>query len=93
MFGLGTPICPALEVPLGAVNAAPVVDYFGSADPNPSPLQSVQEQHHDAFEARMIDVEGPHGLGDTSIPNLVNDLMHDAHAEASLGQRHDTQHV
>ena len=39
----------------------------------------------------MLDFKGPQGLGDTSTPNLVDDPMHDAHAEVGLEQRPDNQ--
>lgn len=41
----------------------------------------------------MVDVESPQRPGDTSIPNLVNDPMHDEHAEIGLGHGPNTHHV
>lgn len=34
----------------------------------------------------MLDVEDPQGRGDTSIPNPINEPVHDAHADVRLGQ-------
>ena len=38
-----------------------------------------------------MEVEGTQGPGDTSIPNLIDEPMHDPHAEVGLGQRPDIQ--
>ena len=42
-----------------------------------------------AVDEIMVDVEGPQGPGDTSIPSPVDEPMHDAHGEVGLGQRPD----
>ena len=37
----------------------------------------------------MLDVEGSQRPGNTSIPNPIDEPMHDAHAEVGLGERPD----
>lgn len=57
MFGLGAPISPIPDVPLGVVDTHHVAQQIGSLDPNPPPPLGGQEQHQDAHEAQMLDVE------------------------------------
>lgn len=70
MFGL-----PAPAVPQGNfLNAGE----FGSGDSNPIVVEC-------QTDTNMLYVEGPQWLDDTSIPNQIDDPMHDAHAEVGLG--------
>ena len=83
MFRSGDPNPPP---PPGSVDKHDAAGQFGSSDPNSSSPQVAQDVH-------MVDAEGPQGLGDASTPNPVDDPMHDAHAEAGLGQGPDTTPV
>ena len=66
-------------VPAGVQDATAVVDG--------------QVEQRGTDDTQMLDVEGPQGPGDTSIPTPVDEPMHDAHAETGLGQAPDPQPV
>ena len=79
MFGSTNPNLLAAVRPQGASQES---REFGSADPN------LADTAGDDVE---MEVEGTQGPGDTSIPNLIEEPMHDLHAEVGLGQRPDIQ--
>ena len=91
MFELGAPISPILDVSLGVGNIHHVAQQMGSPDPNPSPPLGAQEQHQDAQDAQMLDVEAckPRAslLRDTLTLSPVDDSMHDEHVENGMEQR------
>jgi len=62
MFGLGAPMSPILDVPLGVVNIHHVAQQMGLPAPNPPPPLGVKEQHQDARDAQMLDVEAWKGF-------------------------------
>lgn len=78
MFGSSGPISPALEVCPHIVDATLIITQFGSLNPNLPPLLGIQEQHHDASKAQMIDVEGLQGLGDILLPTqlMIKCILH-----------------
>ena len=79
MFGSTDPNMPAATGPQGASQDG---REFGSADPNLADTAGGDVE---------MEVEGTQGPGDTSIPNLIDEPMHDPHAEVGLGQRPDIQ--
>ena len=86
MFGSSDPKPPSTVVPQGT---SPNVGQFRSGDPNPIAAQSSFDQHGSQRDTTMLDVEGLQGPSDSSIPNQIDEPMHDAHAKIGLGQGPD----
>ena len=51
------------------------------------PAQASLLQHSSEGDTLILDIEGPQGPSDISIPNPIDEPMHDAHAEVGLGQK------
>ena len=81
MFGSPDPNPAATAPPHGAGEGT---REFGSVDPNLAGPSTTGDDVE-------MEVEGTQRPGDTSIPNLIDEPMHDSHAEVGLGQRPDIQ--
>ena len=81
MFGSPDPNTAATAPPHGAGEGT---REFGSVDPNLAGPSTTGDDVE-------MEVEGTQRPGDTSVPNLIDEPMHDSHAEVGLGQRPDIQ--